>query len=627
MTPQVDLRVKLARVTRSVRGLRRRPRPLHQNGPVDNFQVDLRGIVEILSRHLYSSPRVFVRELLQNGVDAVTARRELDPRWQGHLRITVAADGTVRFADNGIGLTAAEVRELLATIGRSSKRDELDLQREGFLGQFGIGLLSCFLVSDTIEVRTRSARSPDAPTLLWVARGDGTYELSETDPLPSAGSEVTLRPRRGEAWLRPDTVRDLARHYGALLPMPITFSDDATPTRIAPRAAAWELSAEDAEAYCHATFGFSPLARIPLAVPVAGIRGVAFVLPTPANPSEQTRHRVYLRRMLLGESVAGLLPDWASFARVVVDVESLKPTASREALYDDANLRAARRELGLQLRRWLVHTNDFDPHLLRRVMDVHALGVSAAALVDDDVLQVVRDVLRWQTSTGSATLTEVLRSGKTLRFAATSRDFDALQAVAAGRGDTVLNASYTYGLELLRRLREVDPDIELRGVGLSDLLDDDAAMDADLRELVRLGSRALAELGCEVEARPFQPAGTPALYVSDPQRAARARTASRRSAAAADPLFADLLGATDTGDSAGDDVSFDTLVLNTLNPVIAKLRVLDPALTADVVRHLYATAVHSNGSSVGGADRALLTSSLLRLVERAAQSPHPGPQA
>ena len=594
-------------------------RRTRKNRSVDKFQVDLHGIVEILSRHLYSSPRVFVRELLQNGVDAITARRTVDESWRGHLKITATPDGIVQFADDGIGLTAPEVRELLATIGRSSKRDELDMQREGYLGQFGIGLLSCFLVSDTIEVRTRSARTPDAPTLLWVASGDGTYELTETDPLSEPGTVVTLTPRRGELWLKPDTVRELASQYGAVLPMPITFSDNGMLTQIAPRAAAWELSREDAAEFCYATFGFTPIAQIPLSVPVAGVRGIAFVLPTPANPSEQTRHRVYLRRMLLGESVTGLLPDWASFVRVVIDVEQLKPTASREALYDDANLRAARRHLGLQLRRWLVTTSAMDPALLRRVIDIHRLGVAAAALVDDDVLGIVRDLMPWYTTTGIAPMTELLRGGKTLQYAASDQTFQGLRAVAAGRGETVINAGYTYAIDLLRRFSEVDPDIRLRGVTLSDLLDDDSAADPAMREVLRRGTAALEDLGCEVEARPFQPEATPALYVLDPDRAAKAREGSRRSAAESDPLLAGLLGAVDDDEDDYDE-PFDTLVLNTLNPVVDRLRGLENGLQADVVRHLYSISVHSSGAAVGGMDRDLLTGSLLRLIDRAAAS-------
>ena len=577
---------------------------------MEKFQVDLHGIVEILSRHLYSSPRVFVRELLQNGVDALTARRQLDPQWQGHLTITALPDGSVQFADDGIGLSADEVRELLATIGRSSKRDELDMQREGYLGQFGIGLLSCFLVSDTIEVRTRSAREPDAPTVLWIARGDGTYELTETEPLADAGTVVTLRPRRGETWLRPQSLLELARHYGAILPMPITFSDNGLRTQVAPQRAPWELEETTSAQYCRDTFGFEPMAQIPLEVPVAGVRGIAYVQPTPANPAAQAKHRVYLRRMLLGESVTGLLPDWASFVRVVVDVEGLKPTASREALYDDANLRATRRALGDQLRRWMVETDAENPSLLQRLMNVHWLTFGAAAQIDDEVLAIVRRWMQWETSTGSVTMTELLQAGKTLHYCGSRRGYEALQAVAAGRGMTVVNASFTNSLELLRRFAEVDPQITLRSVTLSDLLDDRSESDPATEELTSMGTAALESFDCEVGARPFQPASTPALYVVDPDRAAHARSAARRAAAADDPLLGALLG-TDAPEDDFDE-PFATLVLNTLNPAIQALYGVPAQARADLVRHIYAIATLTSGGTA--ATRDLLTDTLLSLI-------------
>ena len=77
--------------------------------------------------------------------------------------------------DNGIGLTADDMQRLLSIIGSSSKRD--DFAGTDFLGQFGIGLLSCFLVADSIEVVSRSAREPDAPTVRWVGLSDGTFAI------------------------------------------------------------------------------------------------------------------------------------------------------------------------------------------------------------------------------------------------------------------------------------------------------------------------------------------------------------------------------------------------------------------------------------------------------------------
>ena len=93
------------------------------------FQVDLHGVVDLLSRHIYSSPRVYLRELLQNGVDAITARREFagpDGAEAWGIRITPASDDSARFTlvDDGIGLTLDEVTELLATVGLSDDAAE-----------------------------------------------------------------------------------------------------------------------------------------------------------------------------------------------------------------------------------------------------------------------------------------------------------------------------------------------------------------------------------------------------------------------------------------------------------------------------------------------------------------------
>ncbi len=127
----------------------------------ENFQVDLHGIVDLLSNHLYSSPRVYLRELLQNAVDAITARQAVDAGRAADGSTYRRRTGLLSISDTGIGLLPDQVRELLATIGRSSKRDEIGFARSEFLGQFGIGLLSAFMVADEIEVVTQPGRRPD----------------------------------------------------------------------------------------------------------------------------------------------------------------------------------------------------------------------------------------------------------------------------------------------------------------------------------------------------------------------------------------------------------------------------------------------------------------------------------
>src|SRR5690606_5529985 len=179
--------------------------PARDDAPGAAFQVDLRGVVDLLARHLYSSPRVYLRELLQNAVDAITARGALgDTDGPARIVLRPLAGGGLEVHDTGVGLTRDEAHELLATIGRSSKRDvELGTGREEFLGQFGIGLLSAFMVADEIELVSRSARpsvagGPGAPGPPRRSAGAG----ARTGGTSSSSSPRTTptRPRSPAAW-------------------------------------------------------------------------------------------------------------------------------------------------------------------------------------------------------------------------------------------------------------------------------------------------------------------------------------------------------------------------------------------------------------------------------------------
>lgn len=314
----------------------------HCDPSANSFQVDLRGLVDLLSHHLYSSPRVYVRELLQNAVDAVTARHALDPEAEIRIRLSASA-GRVTIEDSGIGLTAAEAHSLLATIGRSSKRGGdhgLETTRREFLGQFGIGLLACFVVARQIRVITRSARDPQAAPVEWLATDDGSYTVRELpdEARREPGTTVILQARPGaEEWTVPARVEQLARDYGSLLPYDITFDDGegGEPRAVTDRPAVWDRPFPTPAArrvalagHCAQLFGFTPLDSIDLDLPVAGVRGVAYVLPEPTSPAHRAGHRVHLKGMLLTDHADNLLPDWAFFVRAVIDTDTLRPTAS-----------------------------------------------------------------------------------------------------------------------------------------------------------------------------------------------------------------------------------------------------------------------------------------------------------
>ncbi|GAA1755936.1 HSP90 family protein [Luedemannella helvata] len=589
-----------------------------------NFQVDLRGVVDLLSHHLYGSPRVYVRELLQNAVDAITARRATDAGAPALVRIEPAeltGDGTLRVHDTGIGLTEAQVHDLLATIGRSGKRDELGFARHEFLGQFGIGLLSCFLVADEIRVRTRYG---DEPTVLWTGYADGRYEVALAGPADERaepGTSVTLVPRRdGGQWLMEATVTDLARLYGSLLPVTVRVGSEVVTAGPPP----WLATAADAPGdrrerlmeYAQATLGFTPFDVIDLAVPAAGLTGAAFVLPMPVNPAAKAGHRVYLKRMLLGEGAEGLLPEWAFFARCVVDATELRPTASREALYEDGLLDEVREALGDQLRGWLMRLASHDRERLAAFLDVHHLGVKALALHDDEMLRLVDQWWPMETNMGRMTLAEFRERHGTVRYCATIDEFRQLAAVAAAQDLAVVNGGYTYDSEIIERLPSLDREILVDRLDPSDLTTRfetlDPAAELALRPFVATAQRVLDRLGCEPVVRSFEPAALPALYLVD--RSAAFQQQLRETRDRVDDVWAGVLAAFEQAEADARP----QLVLNHRNPLVRRLIALSGSgLTELSIEAIYGQALLLGHHPLRPADAALLNRSFLGLLNHA----------
>lgn len=610
----------------------------HAAGPLPSsaFQVDLRGIVDLLSHHLYSGPRVYLRELLQNAVDAVTVRgdgvdRERDPRPALLLVPSdVAPDRRLHAMDSGIGLDADDVRTFLATIGRSSKRDELGLARSDLLGQFGIGLLSCFMVADAIEVVSRRAGEP---WVRWVGRADGSYQLELLpDGLPTEdertpwlaagpGTCVTLAPRRDtEHLLVTAAVVELARHHGTHLPHRVVVrtrdGDVATSGRTLP----WRITDPEARRsacreLAETELGGTPFHVLPVRAPEAGLDGVAVISGQRTTSARPGRHRVHLKGMLLSDAVPDLVPEWAFFVRCAVDSNGLRPTANREALFDDDLLEHTRAAIGDQVRAWLVRMATTQPHRMQQFLDLHQVAVKAMALEDDALLRIVLPLLPFRTNQGTSTLPQLLATTDVVRVAATRDDFRQVGLIMAAQGVAVVDGGSVFDLELARRLVDVEPEAVVEVVTAADV-EGHVRLVAEARHREVAGAlddvrAVLADVGVDVDLRVFAPASSPALLVDDGR--ARERREVRAVAAEVDDVWSALLGAFDDG---GDDRP--RLLLNDANATVRRVLALDDvALRRLAAESLYGRALLTGNHRLRPADTALLDRSFNSLLDRA----------
>ncbi|MFB9991101.1 HSP90 family protein [Deinococcus oregonensis] len=560
------------------------------------FKVDLRGIIDLLSNHLYADPSVFLRELLQNSVDAITAREHLGAAFEPAITALLhRAEGQLprlEFRDNGVGLTEAEVHEFLATIGRSSKR--ISEARDTFLGQFGIGLLSCFMVSGEIEVTTQSAAG--GPPVRWLAQADGTYTVEILPPQEQLqpGTTVILHAREDtDFYFEYDELRGALLNYGQLLPYPVHVSDGQQYEHVNAVLPPWLAFAagdiskrEEVLAYVKRELDLEAFDVLPLGGEGSKVSGVALILPYSTQSGSRQWHQVYLKRMLLGNDARNLLPEWAFFVRCLINVEGLRPTASREAFYEDDALSAARESLDAQLRAYIEQLAQRDPARLEAFIALHHLPIKALAIENDDFYRLLIHEFTFETSTGRLKLGEYVQREHLIRIVTNLDQFRQIAQIAGAYGHSVINAVYTYDVPLLRKYTGImGKELEIVDAQ-SYAMTLENVNTGGLNEFLARANQVLKALGCEVTIKRFAPAALPALLiVTEEQRQLGDIQAARE---VADDLFAEFL---DEYEQEYQLVRVSQLHLNLDHPLIQELlHVQAPEVFSRLVQMLYVQA-------------------------------------
>ncbi len=494
----------------------------------ERFKVDLSGIIDLASNHMYTTSEVFVRELIQNAVDAVTARRQVDPEFAGSIRVEVIPGGAgqasrLSVVDNGIGLTQAEVHEFLSTVGGSSKRndaeDVVDRASAGFLGKFGIGLLSCFMVTDEIVVVTKSAKDPGSRLVEWRGRTDGSYVVAESEGSGApVGTSVYVTSKEGvEDLFEVERVIELARKYAQMLSIPIVVASGAHETCINRRLPTWQLSCEadgfELEEYCQEALGFRPMDVFRIEAPAGLVRGHLFIRPTRGEAWSQSHH-VYANGMFVSEQVFGLLPRWASFVGACMDSGGLRLTASREGLHHDESLEKTSDQIGSAIRQRLVHLLRTQPQKFDAIMGVHDTEIRGLAVQDSEFYTVIIDLLEFETTLGRIRFGEFRREHERLLVARTAEQYRRLQPIASVLGIRVFNGGFTYHEELLGLAAQRFPDLSVVGFDTSDLVmslpePDDADR---FSAVVEEANEMLEPRDCRCVVREFEPTSVSAMF-------------------------------------------------------------------------------------------------------------------
>lgn len=594
------------------------------------FQINLGGMIDLLSNHLYNSPNVFVRELLQNGVDAITARRELDSEHEGRIEIHlgVSEEGTPKiiFRDNGIGLSEEETHRFLSTIGESSKRSDIERQRSDYIGQFGIGLLSCFVVSDEIVVITKSAKTSNSPVIEWKGRHDGTYSIqTKLDEKVEPGTTVYLLCKpHSEEWFEEARVLELARHFGALLPFPVVVGTDEgeKSINILPP---WkkEYPSRSAEWDSYMDFGREMFQKeffdcIPMRSTIGEVEGIAYILSYSPNPTASKNHRVYLKNMLLSEKSENLLPKWAFFVTCVINTKALRPTASRDSFYEDDTLSETREALGGALIEYLVRLKEKDSGRLETLINLHYRAIKALCVYDDAFAKIFVDWLPFETSLGRMTLGEFRKNNhEKVRYVPSVDAFRQIAQVAASQSIGVINAGYSYDTDIIEKLPMLFPDLDIERMDSTDLSDSFEDLTPEEQAQVSLflsvANVVLKPFDCKATIQKYEPVDLPALYLAGED--VKFMRSLEKSKEISNDHWSSILDNI-AGNTKGESLA--QLCFNFRNPLARKLALIEDREVLKLAVHmLYVQSLLMGHHPLSSKEMTLLNVGLIDLIELA----------
>ena len=199
-----------------------------------SLSISSENIFPIIKKWVYSDHDIFVREMISNGCDAITKLKKLDMMgeyqlpddYKARIRVIVSPeDKTLKFIDNGVGMTAGEVEEYITQIAFSGATEFLEKYKDkttedDMIGHFGLGFYSAFMVADEVHIDTLSYQDGAAP-VHWTSDGGTEYEMSDGDR-QEVGTEITLFLNEDSLQFANEyKVREVLEKYCSFMPVEI----------------------------------------------------------------------------------------------------------------------------------------------------------------------------------------------------------------------------------------------------------------------------------------------------------------------------------------------------------------------------------------------------------------------
>ncbi len=327
------------------------------------IRVHTENIFPIIKKFLYSDHDIFLRELVSNAVDATNKLKTLSSTGEakgelGELRIDVVLnekEKTLAISDRGIGMTSEEVDKYINQVAFSSAEEFLEKYKgqneANIIGHFGLGFYSAFMVSDKVEIFTKSYRE-GSKGVRWECDGSPEYEIEESDR-ESRGTEIVLHiNEESKEFLDAGRIRSILERFCRFLPVPIYFSDgtakEGDEKQINNTNPAWtkkpsELTAQDYQDFYKELYPFSeaPLFWIHLNVDYPfNLTGILY-FPKIKTSFEVQKDKIqlYSNQVFVTDEVKEIVPEFLMLLHGVIDSPDIPLNVSRSYLQGDPNVK------------------------------------------------------------------------------------------------------------------------------------------------------------------------------------------------------------------------------------------------------------------------------------------------
>ena len=425
------------------------------------ISVRTEHIFPIIKRWLYSDKDIFLREIVSNASDAITKLRHLCAIGEAQgidesdYRITVTADEnakTVSVEDNGIGMTADEVRNYINNIALSGalefvkKYEGSNAENDGIIGHFGLGFYSAFMVADKVTIETKSYNGEDA--VKWTGSEDGSFVMEDCDR-DGRGTKVTMYLTDEDAEFgKKGKLTEILEKYCAFMPFPICLSivgeepqkdkdgNVVEPKPLNDTQPLWqkqpsECTEEEYSEFYKKVFNDyrDPIFHIHLNADYPlNFKGILyFPRMTSAYEGVEGQIKLFYNRVFVADNIKEIIPDYLLMLKGVLDCPEMPLNVSRSYLQNNAYVSKVSAHIVKKVCDKLVSIHDTDLEKYKTEWDELKTFVKYASMRDKKVYDRLKDIVLMETVDGDyVSLKEYLetareKDGKKIAYYATDK--------------------------------------------------------------------------------------------------------------------------------------------------------------------------------------------------------------